>query len=256
MAELPERRFPAWLGIGVLLLIWEVAGDLGLSDPRLLPPPSAAIKALWQSALDGELFLDIYYSTARALGGFLIGSVVAVITGTLCARISYVNDILTPVVQILRPIPVIALVPLTIVWFGLGEVSKVFMVAWGVFFPVWVATLLGVSGVDRKYVWAAESLGADRRTLWLHVLIPAALPTIISGLRTSISLAFIVLVAAEMAGAFFGVGYRISAYHLVFETEKMIGYIVVIGMLGFAADRLFAVLVDRIVPWYRVGSGK
>jgi len=236
----------------MFLLLWEVISRSKLIEPTLFPPPTAVAKALIEVAASGLLVKDILSSTMRALLGFILGAITGLLIGGISGRIQVIDFVLTPVVQLLRPIPVIAIVPLSIVWFGLGEISKIFLVFWGVFFPVWIATYLGVSRVDKKYVWAARSLGVEQRQLWFEVILPAALPTILSGLRTSISLAFIVLVAAEMAGSFVGVGYRVSAYHLVFEVDKMMGYIVVLGMLGFLADKSFTYLINKLLPWYRL----
>ncbi|MES9994276.1 MAG: ABC transporter permease [Candidatus Thiodiazotropha sp.] len=239
-------------GIIILLILWELVSRTNLIDPGLFPPPSQVISALVSLTLSGQLPKDVFASVLRAVAGFILGSMAGLFVGAVSGRIRAFDAVLTPVVQVLRPIPVIALVPLAIVWFGLGETSKIFLVFWGVFFPVWVSSYLGISRVDKNYIWAARSIGVRREKLWLQVILPAALPTIITGLRTSISLAFIVLVAAEMAGSYLGVGYRISAYHLVFQIDKMMGYIVLMGALGFIADRTFAYLVNRTLPWYQL----
>ncbi len=246
------RHLIKFVGITAFLLLWEIVSRSKLIDAALFPPPTAVISALIDVAASGLLIKDILSSTTRALLGFILGAITGLLIGGISGRIKVVDYVLSPLIQVLRPIPVIAIVPLSIVWFGLGEISKVFLVFWGVFFPVWIAAYLGVSRVDKKYLWAAHSLGVQQQQIWLEVILPAALPTIISGLRTSIGLAFIVLVAAEMAGSFVGVGYRVSAYHLVFEVDKMMGYIVVLGILGFTADRGFTYIINKLLPWYRL----
>jgi NitT/TauT family transport system permease protein/sulfonate transport system permease protein len=129
--------------------------------------------------------------------------------------------------------------------------SKYFLVFWGVFFPVWINAHLGVASVEQRYLWAASSLGAkDWRLMW-EVVLPASLPLIIAGMRVGIGLAFLNLVAAEMSGASAGLGYRVSASHLVFRSDKMIAALVALGVLGAASDGAFRFLAGKVAPWYK-----
>ena len=240
------------ISVFIFFSLWEFVSRSNLINQKLFPPPSNVFTALLTLTTTGELRSDVVASINRAVAGFLLGSLLGILLGIVTGRLRIFDYLLSPTLQLLRPIPIIALVPLAIIWFGLGETSKIFLVLWGVFFPVWINTYLGVSRVEKTFLWAARNLGANRLQLWLHVILPAAAPSIIAGLRTSISLAFIVLVAAEMSGAFHGVGYRITAYHLVFEVDKMIANIAVLGLLGFLSDRGFAMVVNRLFPWYRI----
>jgi NitT/TauT family transport system ATP-binding protein len=156
--------------------------------------------------------LDLGMSTMRVAVGFLTGAAVAILIGLLTGRYAIVSNFLTPIFQLLRPIPPIAFVPIVILWFGLTEWGKWFLVFWGVFFTVWVATHLGVHRADPALVRAARSLGASDRLLIRDVILPSALPTIFVGLRTAISISFYTLVAAELAGAFAGLAYRIDPH--------------------------------------------
>jgi len=132
--------------------------------------------------------------------------------------------------------------------------SKYFLVFWGVFFPVWVNSHLGVASVEQRYLWAARSLGAkDWRLIW-EVVLPASLPFIIAGMRVGIGLAFLNLVAAEMSGASAGLGYRVSASHLVFRSDKMIAALVTLGILGAISDGAFRYLAGKVAPWYKHGD--
>jgi NitT/TauT family transport system permease protein/sulfonate transport system permease protein len=155
-----------------------------------------------------------------------------------------------PIAQLFRSIPAIAFVPLAIIWFGLGEQSILFLISFGVFFPVWINTLMGVKNVKPVYIRAAESLGVTREQLLRRVIFPAALPFIITGLRISVAIAYIMLAAAEMAGARVGLGQLIQESYLVFRTDRMLVGIVMLGVLGLISDRLFMATVRRMFPWY------
>jgi ABC-type nitrate/sulfonate/bicarbonate transport system permease component len=198
--------------------------------------------------LSGQLLLDILASLRRAFIGFVVGSFLAVCLGLLTGRIAAFDNSIGEVIRILRPIPSIALVPLAIVWFGLGELSKCLLVIWGVFFPVWMSTHAGATEVEQNVIWAAQSLGASRFRMLIEVILPSSFPYIIAGMRTGVATAFVVLISAEMAGSFVGLGYRIYASHLVFRVDKMLVGIIVLGILGAATDQIFAAL-SRRVPW-------
>lgn len=154
-------------------------------------------------------------------------------------------------VQLLRPIPAIAMVPFALLWFGLNESSKYFLVFWGVFHPVWINTHIGIQRVDLKYQRVAESLGATRRQIFMHVLLPGAFTNVVAGLRTGIAIAFICLVAAEIAGASSGLGYRLEASQLVFRVDRMVAALVVLACMGAFFDVVFVWIVRRLAPWYR-----
>jgi NitT/TauT family transport system permease protein/sulfonate transport system permease protein len=202
----------------------------------------------------GELLQDIFVSLQRALIGFFFGSLLGILLGIATGRNRIIDRSIGPLVQLLRPIPSIAIVPLAIVWFGLGEMSKYFLVFWGVFFPVWINTHIGASNVQKNFLWVARSLGAKGSRVLYEVIFPAAAPFIIAGMRTGIAIAFICLVAAEMAGAYGGVGYRVYVSHLVFRVDKMMVGIITLGLMGAVADMLFVGIVNWLLPWYRKNS--
>ena len=188
-------------------------------------------------------------STMRVAVGFFTGAAVATLIGLLTGRYAIVSNFLTPIFQLLRPIPPIAFVPIVILWFGLAEWGKWFLVFWGVFFTVWVATHLGVQRADPALIRAAHSLGVSDRLLIRDVILPSALPTIFVGLRTAISISFYTLVAAELAGAFAGLAYRIDLAHQNMQTSQMLGGLVMLGLVSAVADRGFAMLSRRLVWW-------
>jgi len=239
--------------VPLLLLMWEVLCATGVINSKLIPPPTRVIVTAFEMIRTGELLGDMSASLLRWSLGFLYASVLGIMVGLLTGRIPILRATLQQVIQILRPVPAISFVPLAIVWFGIGEPAKYFLVAWGAFFPIWLNTHVGAANVDRYYLWAAESLGASKIRMVATVILPAALPFIFAGLRTGIAVGFICLVAAEMAGAYEGLGFRVTASHLVFRVDKMFVALCVLGLLGALTDKLFSGAFLRLFPWCKNG---
>jgi NitT/TauT family transport system permease protein/sulfonate transport system permease protein len=198
----------------------------------------------------GELGRDVLASLGRVISGFLVGALLGIGLGWVTATLKWMDVLLGGTIQLLRPLPPISLVPLVILWIGINEGSKVFLVAFGVFFPVWVSTHLGIQGVDQRYLWVAKAHGASRWATTFDVMLPAAMPTIVAGLRTSIATGFFCLVAAELAGAVHGVVFRINLSHMAFRTDKMLAGLIVLGVMSTVADAAFASIVRTLFPWY------
>jgi len=245
------------LGVIIFLVLWELSPYLvpGLDD-LLFPPPSDVVVIVRDMILSGELLKHTYVSVLRAIAGFIAGSVLGVLLGVLMGRLESLNHLLDPVLQAFRSIPAIAFVPLAIIWFGLGEASKVFLIAFGAFFPVWINTMVGVKSIPVIYARSAASLGARPDQIMFRVVLPAATPFIIAGLRLATAVALVVLVAAELVGASSGLGYLISYSHLVFRVDIMFVGLITLGVLGFLTDRLFLLVMSRLFPWYGIESGR
>jgi ABC-type nitrate/sulfonate/bicarbonate transport system permease component len=237
----------------IVLLLWELLARSGIYNAKLFPAPTTIVRAFREMIAAGEFVHDALTSIGRALVGFGAGALLGVSIGVLTGRSRTWRFLLHPILQSLRSIPSIGLLPLAILFFGLDEMSKYFLVFWGVFFPVWINSHLGVTGVEQRYLWAAKSLGAEDWRLTWEVVLPGSLPLIIAGMRVGIGLAFLNLVAAEMSGASAGLGYRVSASHLVFRSDKMIAALVALGILGAASDAVFRFLAGKIAPWYKHG---
>lgn len=239
------------LGVIIFLIVWEIAPRVvpGV-NLQMFPPPSGVVGTLWDLVSSGELAGHAWSSLKRAILGFVLGSTIGVLVGLLTGRLELMRDLSDPVLHSLRSIPSIAFVPLAIVWFGLGEAPKVALITWGTFFPVWVNTFIGVRDVPNIYVRSAASLGASPTDTMLQVVLPAALPFVIAGLRQATAVAFVILVAAELVGASSGLGYLISFSHLVFRVDMMFVGLMALGALGFLADALFAAALYKIFPWY------
>lgn len=235
--------------VPLFLGLWELVSRAQIVNPVLFPSPSVVLAALQDWIASGDFTLDLISSVARVSAGFIIGSVHGIAMGILTGRSAFFSALVGPVFQILRPIPPIAFVPIVILWFGLSETGKLFLIVWGVFFTVWLATHLGVQKVDDGLIRAARMLGTPRRRLLYEVIFLGALPFIFVGLRTAVSISFYTLVAAELAGAFSGIFYRIEVAQQNMQTGRVMAGLMVLGLISFLADRGFASLSQRLVWW-------
>lgn len=243
------KYFSIILPIPVLLLIWELVSRSGIFNAQLFPPPTAVWRAFMEMLQSGQLLSDFLASARRAVVGYTIGCVSGVAAGVVTGRSDIADRFFGQIIHLMRSFPPVAIVPLAITWFGLAETSKYFLVFWGVFFPVWVNAHAGMSLVDEKAIWAARCMGAQKRDVVRYVILPAALPHILAGMRVAIGICFICVFVAEMAGAYEGVGFRISVSNLIFRVDKMIAALIVLGAMGAVSDTAFKFTVDRLFPW-------
>jgi NitT/TauT family transport system permease protein len=235
--------------LGAVLLLWWMIAAIKLVNPVLFPSPSDTFAAFVEMIQSGVFVSDLAVSLARAAIGFALGSVLGVIVGLLTARVHAVQFILGPFLTVLRPIPAIALVPIAIVWFGIGEGSKYFVIAYTVFLAVWLNTHHGMERVPRTFVLASRTLGASRLREFIEVIIPAAAPHIVAGLRMGSALAFLSLVAAELSGASAGIGFRLQEARQYIRTDIMFVGLIELGILGALLDTGFVMLSKRLVHW-------
>ena len=246
------KKYSTILAFITFLVLWEFISRSGLFNINLFPPPTKIWKTFLDSFKTGELVKDVSISLIRAIFGFLIGSAIGICLGVLTGRITIFRLTIGQIAHFLRNIPSIAFVPLAIVWFGIGEASKILLIIWGVIFPVWISTHQGMINVDKYFIWAIKSLGANKLQTLKEVIFHSSVPFIVSGMRIGIAIAFITLVAAEMAGAFSGVGYRILTSHLVFRVDKMILGIVTLGIIGLIADKFYVIAIKNLFPWVKI----
>jgi len=235
--------------VPLFLLLWESVVRAGAVNAVLFPAPSSVALAMVSYATDGALLADVMWSLSRVVIGFLAGAVCGIVLGLLTGTYPLASALLTPIFQMLRPIPPIAFVPIVIVWFGVTELGKWFLVFWGVFFTVWMASHLGVQRVSETLLRAAMCLGADRKRLLTMVVFPASLPVIFVGVRTAVGISFYTLVAAELAGAAFGIAYRLEVTQQNMQVAQMMAGLVLLGAISATADRLFSALSQRVVHW-------
>ncbi len=250
----------------VAILVWQAFSMLGWVNPLVLPSPLAVVRKwfeylaptesykegnwlLW--LVSGELIRDTLGSMYRVVTGFVVGAGLALPLGLSMGSSQRVYAWLNPLVQVLRPIPPIAYIPLSILWFGLGNPPAVFLIAIGAFFPVLINTIAGVRQVDGIYLRAARNLGANQRTLFMRVMLPAAVPYILSGVRIGIGTAFIVVIVSEMIAVNNGLGFRILEAREYFWSDKIIAGMISIGMLGLAIDLAVTRLNNHLLRWHR-----
>ena len=235
--------------VPLLLALWQLVCSLELVNPLLFPSPLAVLAACGSYVLHGDGLADLAISVTRVGVGYLAGALLGVLVGLYSGTRPIIAGLLSPALQLLRPIPPIAFVPVVIVWFGLSEWGKWFLVFWGVFFAVWLATHMGVQRVSENLVRAALSLGERPGRLLWRVQLPAAAPTILVGLRTGVSIAFYTLVAAELAGSDAGIAYRMEITQQNMQIAYTLAGLVLLGIVSAAADKLFVWLSARLVHW-------
>ena len=246
-------RWPTWLlgalpPVGVLALA-EAAVRLGWIAPNLLPAPSDVAAALAQMLRDGQLTQHGVASTLRVAAGFALGAVLAVLLGALVGLSGLAAAVLTPSFQALRAIPSLAWVPLLLLWLGIDEASKIALIAIGAFFPVYMGVSSGFRDVDRKLVEVARLRGLGRVALARRVLLPAALPALLTGLRNGLSLAWMFMVAAELIAASRGLGYLLTDGRETGRADLVMAAIVLLALLGKLTDSLMAAVEQRALHW-------
>jgi len=245
------RFFYRWISPLALLLIWELASRSGFVNALILPPPSMALGDLIKLVLDGELPRALWASLYRIVCGFALAVTVGVALGALMARIRLLNLLLDPVVELLRPISPLAIYPLAILWFGIGDTSKIFVIGLAASFPVILNTYAGVRSIDPNFFRASQSLGATPTEIFTTIVLPGSLPQIFTGVRLAWGISLIVIIAAEMVGASVGIGYMVLEAQQTFRTERVFAGIIVIGLFGFLTDLGFRRLRRALLPWYR-----
>lgn len=235
----------------VLLIVWELIARARLVDPFLVPAPSTVLFALGNMLWSLELPINLYVSLTRIVAGFAIAVTLSVAIGMLMARNSTAEIILDPLVELIRPVSPLAILPLAILWFGIGEASKIFLVALACSFPIILNTYSGVRSIDVNFLRAARSLGASNGEILRRIVLPGCLPQTFTGIRIAWGIALIVIVAAEMIGGQSGIGYMILDAQQTFRVERVFAGIIAIGVLGVVTDLGFRYLRSYVLPWHR-----
>lgn len=216
-----------------------------------MPSPVDTGEALIELIRAGSIIDDTIISVYRVIIGFLIGSSIAFLIALPSVLSSAFRTFISPVVELLRPIPPVAFVPLAILWFGIGDAPAFFLVAFAAFFPVFTSTMTGLDAVSSNYVDAARTMGADRAALIRHVYLPAASPSILAGLRTGMGTSWFVLIVAELVGAQSGLGYFIQLNRLTLQSDRVVAGMIVIGVIGYVMIQAMAVAHARFSRWQR-----
>ena len=230
----------------VIGLVWQLAVVLSNAHVALLPPPLLTLSTFGELLLSGEIFVHIWASLSRVISAWLIAMVVAVPLGLAMGRSRRMEAIADPFVELFRPISPLAWIPLAILWFGIGETGKVFIIFIATFFPILLNTVSGVKGVDPVLIRAGQALGCDsERKLFIKVILPAAMPTIIVGFRIAFGTGWAAIIAAELVAAQSGLGYLIADGMEILRSDLVLVGMVVIGILGVLIDAVFRLLGRR-----------
>lgn len=247
------RRASSAALLVVLVLLWEIFSRFILPkyDPSaqmLLPPPSQGVRDAFNLMQQGALWQHVLASARRVYLGFLLAAVIAIPVGILMGLSAVVHRQLNPLVGVLRPIPPIAWIPITLLWFGVNDAQQYFIILIGTFFPMLLNTIAGVQNIDPVLQRAALSLGARPKDVFA-LTIRAALPNIFVGVRTSLALGWFIIVASEMVSASTGLGFLIIESRTAMITERLYVGMFAIGMIGYLQDQLLLLLRDRLIPW-------
>ena len=246
------QRLNAWLGPGVLLslvLLLEFATRAGWVNAVLVPPPSAVAQRVFSVVRAGSVFEPLGRTLYLLAVAYAIGCLLAIGTGVLMGRVRRVHGLLEPLVEVLRPLPKPALLPPLMLFLGLGDTMKITAVALGVFFPVLINTIQGVRGVDPVMVDVARTFQHSRSAVLWKVVLPAAMPLVLAGMRIALGIALVLVVIAEMMAGTGGIGYLIIDLQRSFRIVDMYAWVVILALLGYALNEVFLRIERRAIHW-------
>ena len=235
--------------LAVAFLGWQFLSTF-VFNPFLIPPPVEVIRTAIPMLASGEILADVSISMVRILVGFLVGSFIGIVTGVLLGRIRMLHDLLDPIIELLRYLSPTAMIPIAVIWFGIGELSKYFLIFWGTFFIVIINTVAGVWRAPVARQRAAACLGANRLQVFVLVVIPSAVPYIVTGMRVAMASSFMSIIPAEILAADSGIGYLLQKSSMLLQTNRIFVALLTICVLGFAVDRVFRIFVDHVLARY------
>jgi sulfonate transport system permease protein len=238
-----------WALPAALIVLWQAASLLGWLPPRILPAPSAVVAAAVRLGASGELFENLAISAGRAFAGLLIGGGIGFALGLANGLSRLADRLVDPTLQMIRNVPHLALIPLVIIWFGVGETARVFLVALGVFFPIYLNTSHGIRSVDPQLIEMGRVYGFGPWRLFSRVILPGALPSILVGLRFALGVMWLTLIVAETIAANSGIGYMAMAARELMRTDVIMLSILIYALLGKLADSATRLLERRWLAW-------
>ena len=219
-------------------------------NPFLIPPPLEVIRTAIPMLASGEILADVSISMVRVLVGFATGSLAGVVMGVLLGRIRLLHDLLDPIIELLRYLSPTAMIPIAVIWFGIGEMSKYFLIFWGTFFHrAHQYDRRRVARADRAPA-RAECLGANQLQIFVLVVIPSAVPYIVTGMRVAMASSFMSIIPAEILAADSGIGYLLQKSSMLLQTNRIFVALLTICVLGFIVDRIFRLIVDKVLARY------
>jgi sulfonate transport system permease protein len=246
---LPQLLLPWALPVG-LAVLWQIASSRGWLSTRVLPAPLEVVKAAWALTESGELWMHTKISAGRALAGLAIGGGLGLLLGLLTGSVKLFETLLDSTVQMVRNIPALALIPLVILWFGIDETAKVFLIAVSVFFPIYLNTFHGIRGVDPGLIEMGRTYGLTRWQLYRQIVLPGALSSILVGLRFSMGLMWVILIVAETISAQSGIGYLTMNAREFLQTDIVLVGILLYALLGKLADGFAKGLERYWLRWH------
>lgn len=233
----------------LILSIWQILSSTGTISTQLFSSPALILRQYWELTLSGELMHHLRISLVRALLGFLLGGSCGLLLGLFVGMFRKIEETVNPTVQMLRTVPLLAITPLFILWFGFGELSKVLLISLGAFFPLYVNTFLGVRNVDAKLFDVARVLEFSRFSQMMRLVLPAALPNILLGIRLSLTIAWLCLVTAELLGADTGVGFMIQDARAFMQTDIVFVGITIFAIVGKLSDSIVRFFEIKLLRW-------
>src|SRR3954452_10907670 len=242
-------RYAGWASLALVIAIWQAAGSLALVNALFLPSPWGIARALYQLAASGALWHHLSWSALRIGAGWIIGTMAGVIIGFAIGLSSHARSVGITFISALFPIPKIALLPLLILWLGIGEEPKIATIALGVFFSTAISVYSGVDSVPRNLIRMAQAFNVPFRSIVGHVIWPGALPSILAGFRITASIALLLVVSAEMIGAEFGIGAFVLQAGNLMQTDQLLAGVVMLSLFGLAVGKLINVLEARLLHW-------
>lgn len=242
-------RYGGWISLCGVIAVWQAASSAGWINPLFLPPPLSICRAIYQLALSGALWHHLSYSLMRIGVGFILGTVLGIVTGFAIGLSTLARSVGITFISALFPVPKIALLPLLILWFGIGEEPKIATIALGVFFSTAIAVYSGVDAVPRNLIRMAQSFNVPSATIVRRVIWPGALPSILAGLRITASVALLLVVSAEMIGADYGLGAFVLQAGNLMQTDQLLAGVVILSLFGLSIGKLIGWLEARLLRW-------
>ncbi|MFL9891531.1 sulfonate transport system permease protein [Burkholderia sp. WP9] len=243
-------RWLSWAVPALVLVLWQVAARIGLIAPQVLPAPSSVAASALDLARNGDLFIHLGVSLLRAATGFAIGGTIGLALGILVGFSPLAQALLDRSIQMVRAIPFLAMLPLVIVWFGVGEAAKIFLVALAVLFPIYINTMLGIRQIDPKLMELAKVIGLNRSAVVRRIILPGAMPSILTGVRYALAHAWLALVIAETLATTKGIGFLAMDAREFLQTNVILLTIIIYAIVGVVADALVRLLEARFLSWH------
>ncbi|MGF6771773.1 sulfonate transport system permease protein [Paraburkholderia sp. GAS199] len=243
-------RWLSWTVPVLLLVVWQISSSAGLIAPQVLPSPVSVAVTAFDLARHGELFVHLGVSLLRTAAGFLIGGTIGLALGILVGFSPLAQALLDRSIQMVRAIPFLAMLPLVIVWFGVGEVAKIFLVSLAVLFPIYINTMLGIRQIDPKLMELAKVVGLTWRAVVRRIILPGAMPSILTGVRYALAHAWLALVIAETLATTRGIGFLAMDAREFLQTNVILLTMIIYAIIGVAADALVRLLEAHFLSWH------